>query len=345
VRPFDPLHSWFPRWWRGEAGSAAGLLHLPLLPLEFLYRSGVALRDLAYDRGLLASVAAAIPVVSVGNLSVGGTGKTPITAEIARYLGSRGRLPAIVMRGYGWDEVEVHRALNPAIPVIAAKRRAEGVARAVAGGCDCVVLDDGFQHRSLRRDLDIVLVAAEVGERSHRLLPRGPWREPPTALDRAGALVVTRKSAGLVAAERVLERYRRYAPHAVVAIACLKPTTASPLRGAAGDRTDLDQLRDLDVVALTTLADPAPFHAQLRELGARIETIMSFPDHHEFSGDDLDRIRSGARGRPIVVTRKEAVKIPEDMDVPVWVVDQRVEFEEGEANLHQAIDAAVGRGR
>ena len=156
---------------------AARALRAALMPLELLYAGAVTVRGKLYDSGVLATRAAAIPAVSVGNLTVGGTGKTPISAWLARQLVKRGATPAVVLRGYGNDETLVHRLLNPDIVVLTSTDRAAGIERAAERRCDMAVLDDAFQHRRAARVADVVLVSAERwGERRH-LLPAGPWRE------------------------------------------------------------------------------------------------------------------------------------------------------------------------
>src|SRR5690606_37512688 len=188
------LREWVPRWWRGEAGWVGRGASAALWPAEQLFRGIVAARNRAFDSGLLRSERAPIPVISVGNLGVGGAGKTPFAAWVAGRLHEYGRRPAIVLRGYGADEILVHRELNPDVPVHAARARIEGVREAAARGSDVVILDDGFQHRAIQRDLDVVLLTADGWTGEVRLLPRGPWREDLGALRRADLVVVTRKA-------------------------------------------------------------------------------------------------------------------------------------------------------
>ena len=141
------------------------------------YGAAMRARHGLYDSGALPSASPELPVLSIGNLTVGGTGKTPVAAWVAGQLRSRSR-PAILLRGYGGDEVHVHARLNPGIPVIANADRVAGVRQALAQGADVVVADDAFQHRQLRRTADVVLVSVEQMLRPRRLLPAGPWREP-----------------------------------------------------------------------------------------------------------------------------------------------------------------------
>ena len=149
----------------------ARVARLALAPVEGLYRGIVAARGALYDVGVLPSREPALPSVSVGNLSVGGTGKTPVSAYVAARLREKGGLPAIVLRGYGGDEPLVHATLNPASPVVVSADRLEGVERARVLGADVAVLDDAFQHRRARRSADIVLVSAESWSEQRRLLP------------------------------------------------------------------------------------------------------------------------------------------------------------------------------
>src|SRR5688500_17343662 len=117
------IREWVPRWWKGEGGALGHGLDVGLWPVEMLFRAAVLGRNRAYDAGLLRIESAPIPVVSVGNLGVGGAGKTPISSWVAARLSRWGHRPAIVLRGYGADEILVHREINPAVPVFAAARR------------------------------------------------------------------------------------------------------------------------------------------------------------------------------------------------------------------------------
>src|SRR6476620_10909394 len=180
---------------------------LVLAPPSWLYASIVRMRGALLDRDLLLPVhGAAVPVLSIGNLSVGGTGKTPLAAWAAERVRAAGAKPAVLLRGYGGDEPLVHATLNPDIPVIADPDRVAGARKALAAGSDCAILDDGFQHRRLARIADWVLVSAEQPPERARLLPAGPWREAPTALRRATVAIVTRKSASLEVASAVAAR-------------------------------------------------------------------------------------------------------------------------------------------
>ena len=156
-------------WWGDDALARAA--RLALAPLEGAYRGVIALRGSLYDAGLLPARQTAVPAISVGNLSVGGTGKTPVAAFVASELRARGGKPAIVLRGYGGDEPLVHATLNPGVPVVVSPDRVAGVAEARVLGADVAVLDDAFQHRRAERWADVVLISADRWTDDRRLLP------------------------------------------------------------------------------------------------------------------------------------------------------------------------------
>jgi tetraacyldisaccharide 4'-kinase len=326
------------RWWGGEAGTTGKVLDGALLPAEWLFRGVVAARNEAFERGMLAVERAEVPVISIGNIGVGGAGKTPFAAWVAARLRAWGHRPGVALRGYGQDEVLLHRELNPAVKVAAASRRVDAARELVAAGCDVVVLDDGFQHRRLARDLDLVLVAVETWDSSPRLLPRGPWREAPSALGRAHAVVLTRKSAGAARTREVAAEVARVAPKKLVALCHLAPQRLTPLHG--GSSLDLRWLRQRSVLAVAALAQPASFFETLRQLGATVEEDAS-PDHHRYTAAEAAHIQARAEGRSIVMTHKDAVKLrgllPSSTEA--LVLEQAVHVEAGA----DALDAALRR--
>jgi tetraacyldisaccharide 4'-kinase len=332
------------RMWAGEGGAAGAALRTALLPAEAGYRAAVHLRNRSFDRGWRPARDPGIPVVSIGNLTVGGTGKTPLTAWTVRTLSEVGRRPAVVLRGYGDDETRVHAELNPDAPVFPAPRRIDGANAALEAGCDVVVLDDGFQHRMLARHLDLVLIAAEQWTPRPRLLPAGGWREGLSALARADAVIVTRKTAPDARVADCLAGVQREASSLPTAVAAIRPGAVRPLAGGAP--LPLDALRGRPVLAVAGLADPRPFFAQLREAGLEVEEA-AFPDHHPYDEDDAARLMARAAGRPLAMTRKDAVKLrphlPRDADA--HIVDATVRFEQGEEAIRSLLVGLPGRGR
>lgn len=340
------LHGVERLWFSPDALARAA--RTALVPLELAYGGAVALRGKLYDSGALSIRPAPIPAISVGNLTVGGTGKTPVSAWLAHELATGGATPAVVLRGYGNDETLVHRLLNPGMAVIASTDRAAGMDRAAGLGCDVAVLDDAFQHRRAARTADVVLVSTERWSERRHLLPAGPWREPLSALERASLVVVTRKSASAEAARDVAGRVARVAagvPTATVHLAIRELRSLllgtdgaprgtmpddhsapahdeSPRRGSEAcapvrDSYPLSTIAGRCVLAISAIGDPRAFERQLAALGARVEA-RSFPDHHRFTAGEVVRLssiaaelaRAAGDGLPVVVcTLKDAVKL------------------------------------
>jgi tetraacyldisaccharide 4'-kinase len=326
--------------WAGGGGAAGAALRLILAPAEAGYAAVVAARNEAYDRGWLRSERVDVPVISIGNVSVGGAGKTPFAAWVARRLLGWGHRPAIALRGYGEDEILLHRELNPDVPVFRGKRRVEAAREAAAAGCDVVVLDDAFQHRALARDLDLVLVPVEGWEPRPRLVPRGPWREGPQALARADAIVLTRKSADAARAATVEREVARMHPGKPIIRCALLPSRLAPLHGGAA--MDVDALAGRRVLAVSALAVPEPFIQHLRQAGAEVQAA-TYPDHHPFSSADAAEIMARATGRTVVMTHKDAVKLRTLLSpsTPVYVLEQSVAMESGMDALEAALRRAV----
>jgi tetraacyldisaccharide 4'-kinase len=321
------------RIWFDESLLARGARFV-LAPPSWLYSSIVRARGALFDRDLLHAHRAALPVLSIGNLSVGGTGKTPIAAWAARRLRASGAKPAVLLRGYGGDEPLVHATLNPDVPVIADPDRVAGARKALAAGADCAILDDGFQHRRLARIADWVLVAAEQPPEPARLLPAGPWREPVSAIRRATVAIVTRKSASLEAASDVATRLT-VAYGVECAVVHLTPSDVIDAREQRA--IGLGRLRGARVLMVTAIGAPAAFATQLRELGVAECDTMTFRDHHRFTEADVARIvHAAAHGDAVVCTLKDAVKLTPlwpRAALPLWYVSQRAEVERGEQLL------------
>jgi tetraacyldisaccharide 4'-kinase len=330
-------------WWGRDA--VARLARAALTPAEALYAGVVAARGALYDAGLLEVHPLALPSVSVGNLTVGGTGKTPVAAWLARALAARGAHPAIVLRGYGADEPLVHAAINPRVPVVVSADRVAGVEHAARRGADVAVLDDAFQHRRARRLVDIVLVSADRWTERPRLLPAGPWREPLGALRRASLVLVTRKAVSLECATELLERLRREAPSIAGAVAHLAPDALGRGGSGAGESLPVAALSGARLLAVSAIGDPDAFLGQLAAAGASVVDRAIYPDHHAFtSAEARELARRGAAVDRVVCTLKDAVKLgplwPREAP-PLWYVSQRVTLERGQAGLHRVLDLVL----
>jgi tetraacyldisaccharide 4'-kinase len=251
-----------------------------------------------------------IPALSVGNLSVGGTGKTPVSAWFATRCRALGASPAVVLRGYGDDEVHVHRLLNPDVPVVVGADRVAAVQHAADAGADVAILDDAFQHRRAHRVADVVLISADRWTGHELLLPAGPYREPLRALRRATLVLVTVKAARddrVRAAEYAIKQQTG----STVVTVDLAP--ASFVAVGSQESAAVDSWRGRRVLAVSGIGDPVAFHQQLLQLGLAPVPLV-FPDHHAFDGASVERITRAALGCDAVLcTLKDAVKLG-----PIW---------------------------
>jgi tetraacyldisaccharide 4'-kinase len=295
------------RVWSGDS-AADKAIRTVLSPLELLYRAGVALRGSFYDTGLARVQASPIPTISIGNLTVGGTGKTPVAAWVASRLKSLGESPAIVLRGYGGDEPLVHSRINPGIPVIVSADRVAGIAEAKSRGATVAVLDDAFQHRRAARDVDLVLISADDWQEEQHVLPAGPYRETMSALSRASAVVITRKSADDSSVQNVERAVKLRFPRLPIVVASLHPAEIVLAR-STDERKPVGQLSGMRVCAIAAVGNPGAFFEQLERVGAQV-TRQAYPDHHPFSNVDVARLAAASRSVDYVVcTLKDAVKL------------------------------------
>lgn len=326
-------------------GLAATLSRFLFAGLSAPYGAAVAVRNLAYDRGWLQIYRAAVPVISVGNLTTGGTGKTPITAFLARELQARGLRPGLLSRGYRSldgvenDEKRVLDRLCPGVPQVQNPDRVAGAERAVREfGCNVLILDDGLQHRRLWRDVDIVLIDALRPWGFGRLLPRGLLRESASGLRRADLIVITR--ADLAPALRLADLRREIAgitPAPVVEVA-FEP---GRLIDCEGSETPVSSLGGRDCLAFCGIGNPEGFAATLRSAGISAE-LEVFPDHHHYTNAEFERLEHQAEALgavALVTTLKDLVKLPKGWPggVPVLAVDQRVRVLQGDRELQQLL--------
>jgi len=321
--------------WYGET-PAARLTRGLLSPLSGLFAAIVARRNARYDAA--AVTPSPIPAISIGNLTVGGTGKTPMSAWFASELCARGATPAIVMRGYGDDEVLVHALLNPEVRVFAGADRVAQVRVAAAAGADIAILDDAFQHRRAARVADVVLVSADRWRDDVLLLPAGPFREPLASLGRASLVLVTVKAADSARVVACLRAVRAATTVPVVTVA-LVPGALRPVHPERARSPDPSNGTGR-VLAVSSIGDPAAFLRQLSHGGLHA-TPLPFADHHAFGARDVQRIIAAAAScTAVICTLKDAVKLgpiwPGDA-VPLWYLPQSVVPRDGVA----ALDALV----
>ncbi len=332
--------------WLWGASVAARVARLPLLPLAGAYWAG---RRLRAARTHADAVRLPLPTIAVGNLSVGGTGKTPLAAWIAGYCVAQGRTPGVLLRGYGGDEPLVHRRLVPQAVVVANPDRVAGAVAARVQGAQVLVLDDAYQLLGVGRDLNIAVVSTESAAASRWPLPAGPWREGRDALDRADLIVVTRKSASADAARALADGLGRGASGGAGPPICTAQLVVSHLEGMqSGRRQELGVLGGRHVVAAAGIADPESFAQQLGMTGASVQ-LMAYQDHHAYRKGDLERlVRAATGGDYVVVTEKDAVKLrrqwPGSAPEPLVAV-LAVHWERNGRAVEQAVNAVLASAR
>jgi tetraacyldisaccharide 4'-kinase len=318
------------------------MARLMLLPLAALYKAAMLLRIRAYRSGWMTTHDLPLPAVSVGNLTVGGSGKTPIATWIAQYYARAGLVPGILLRGYGGgDEARVHQRLVPSAKVVTDPDRAAGAERALAQGAEVLVLDDAYQRIDIRRDLNLLVISAESARAVRWPLPAGPWRESMDAVDRADAIIVTRKRATADAA-RALGAELAERTGKPVAIAHLGLARYEGL--VSGRITESTALLGKRVVAASAIGDPEAFVAQTKMTGAAVQ-VATWKDHHEFRDEDVAWLAHAARKADhVVLTEKDAVKLrdrwPASVPEPLVAV-LTITWEGGAERIAAALDAVV----
>jgi len=329
------------RWLWTSRRPDARLARLALLPASGLWRLAMDTRRLAYRRGWLATRDLPLPSVAVGNLTVGGSGKTPIATWIARHYVERGLRPGILLRGYGNDETLVHRHSVPEAVVVADPDRVAGAERALANGAQVLVLDDAYQRLDVHRDLNILVMSAETTRAVRWPLPAGPWREGWDALDRADAVIVTRKRATPEAAQALLQQLEGRV-RGPVAVAHLGLRTLEGL--VSGTRRPAETLAGKRVVAASGIADPDAFVAQTKATGAAVQ-VATWKDHHDYRDEDVAWLAHAARRADhVVITQKDAVKLRDRWPAAVpepLVALLDLSWEEGGDAIAAVLDAVV----
>jgi len=294
-------------WW--STAAPARVTRGVLLPFAMAYRTVMSARARAYARGWLRQRPLPLPAIAIGNLAVGGAGKTPFAAWTAAYFARRGVKPGILLRGYRGDEQAVHQRLVPEAVVVPNPDRLKGAEQARAQGARVLVLDDAYQRLDVGRDVNIAIVSTESAPPRHVAwpLPAGPWREDWGALGRAHVIVVTRRRAAIAESRRLVARIRERWPAAVVGSVHFVLDGLVGLR--SGRRMELGALAKKRVVVAAGIADPASFAAQVRASGASVQ-LMAYQDHHDYPPGDVARLAQAAKDADyVVVTEKDAVKL------------------------------------
>jgi tetraacyldisaccharide 4'-kinase len=328
-----------------EAMWYSGARPLWLAPFSFLYGAAMGLRGFLYRVGLRHRARMPVPVVVVGNLTVGGTGKTPLVAWLSTHLAACGLRVAIVSRGYGGrargvTRVTIHSrpsevgdeplllARRAQATVFVSKDRVAAAQQAVSDGADIVLADDGLQHLRLIRDCEVVVIDGQRGFGNQCLLPRGPLREHPRRLRRVNAVVV---NGPITAPGFTLPKFVTHTAFTMH----MRPGDARPVAGGGSLRA-LSSFRNTGVHAVAAIGNPQRFFGMLREAGLTLYE-HALPDHHPFKPGDLNF----GDDLPVLMTEKDAVKCSAFADQRCWYVPVTAEFEESQARA--LVDLVIAR--
>lgn len=330
-------------------GLVATLGRTGLSAIEIPYEALVRLRNYGYDHSILTVKKASAPVISVGNLTLGGTGKTPLVAWLAHWFAQHNKKPAIISRGYKAktgqlsDEAAELKILLPTVPHYANKQRIIVAREAVAKGSDVLLLDDGFQHRQISRDLNLVTIDATDPFGCNRLFPRGLLREPLWGLKRADALVLTRTDQVSIKTRNEIQEqcFQFVGSHDKPWIET--EHRPSNLRLVDGTTQPLKTLQDKRILSLSAIGNPAAFHRTLTTLGHEPVATLTFPDHHTYTTDDIHRISEETEsvGAEIIVTTlKDLVKLPlaSVRNRPLCALEIGIQFQTGLQDLEYLLN-------
>lgn len=333
----------------GQANDvSARLMRSGLRTLEPVYRTVTGIRNRAFDRGSRVQQVG-VPVISIGNLTTGGTGKTPMVRWVVRQLSKWGQHPAIVSRGYGSrkdqpnDEFLELQLFLPETPHIQDPDRPAAARLAIQGhNASVIVLDDGFQHRRIGRELDIVLIDATCPFGYEHLLPRGLLREPVESLARCDVVVITRvDQVDDSQVQQILHRVAKYVEEDKVAQVHFR---SHGLIDTDGETVNLQP--DLPVLAFCGIGNPDGFRTTLNSITSSLTEFRAFPDHHNYSQSDLDGLRelaSNKNASALICTVKDIVKLRQlkPPGIPVFAVAIEATFDTGQTMLEDALKSTT----
>jgi len=330
-----------------QTGLSAIALRALLRLAEFPYRWAMQIRNHRYNHRNAAIHRVKVPVISVGNLTLGGTGKTPLVQWIARHQQQQGIRTAIVSRGYraspdGTNDEALE--LQLALPDVPHQQDRDRVAAAQAvikqHQAQSIVLDDGFQHRRLARDLDIVLLDATEPFGFEHVFPRGTLREPLAGLARADVVILSRADMlDPTARNEVRDRVAQLAPNALW---CEVVHGPAELTNTRGETQPLSALAGKRVAAFSGIGNPAGFRHTLFALDCEPIAWREFPDHHRYTAEDIASLTDWATDAELVLcTRKDLVKLQDATlgKVPLWAVNVELCFLCGQQQFESALDS------
>ena len=318
---------------------------------EVPYTWAVRWRNRRYDHGLASVHRVEVPVISVGNLTLGGTGKTPLVAWIAQWFRDRDVPVVVISRGYNApagvpnDEARELAAKLPGVPHVQQPDRVDAAARALREfPCRAIILDDAFQHRRIGRDLDIVLLDALEPFGFGHVFPRGTLREPLEGLRRANLIALSRADMlDPSQREEIRRRVERLAPEAAWIEVRHAPRS---LLSATGGRRPLESLQAQPVAAFCGVGNPAGFHHTLATCGYRLAGFREFPDHHAYTPQDLESLAvwaSSLQATALLCTHKDLVKLNVARlgDAELWAVCIELEILAGQEVLERQLESLI----
>ena len=330
-----------------EVGIGAQVLKPIAEGISFFYGGGVSLAHKLYQKGILPRKRLPFPVISIGNLTWGGTGKTPLVEYFARRVIEQRKTPLVLSRGYGMDEIGQLRAHLPDARIGVGKERFQ-VARGMGQKerIDVAILDDGFQHWKMMRDFEIVTINALNPFGNGKLFPRGILREPREALRRAGGVVLTHVN--LVEAEhlsKLRDQIRKLTPQSFLAESYLEPLFF--YRARKRIRVSIQQLANRRVATFSAVGSPRSFQLLLKAVGIKPIRNFEFCDHHAFSQKELEEIRQvSEKGEvdDIITTEKDFYRTPEEITkiLDPLVLAARLRISTGEEVLTDRIFKLLG---
>jgi len=307
-----------------------------LRAVSVAYGMGADLRNVAWTVGLAAPLRESVPIISIGGISIGGRGKAPVTASLARHLADSGSKVSILIADIA-DEKAVHATQNPDVPVFSGRDRGRLAGLAIHQGATVLLLDSGFQHRRLQRDLDILVISADyMGNRER--LPAGPYRERWAEIGRADRIILTRRRAPSEAMDHLTAELSNAFPGVPIAEARIAPVSIAPVSEAA-HRIDVP----LPELAVAGVMWPGAVFAAVIELGLHPEHRLTMSDHAEFDQMTVARIVDLAGSGGVVCTGKDSVKLTGSLpeSVPIWRIVEDVEWASGGSDLlHAATQVA-----
>ena len=333
-------------------GIFLNILATILYVFSLVYEQLVNLRLLGYELGIFSRRKLNCFVISLGNITVGGTGKTPTAQRLAREIHDMGYRVVILNRGYRakWhgdvgivsdgknilmdakeagDEAYMLAKHLPNVPVlIGAERYITGKYAVENFGAEVAILDDGYQHWQLERDMNILLVDAVNVFGNGYILPRGTLREAMSHIERADVCLMTKVDQAIDGSrERIRETFKKYNPKATIVESVHKPKCFIPLAdwyvNIAGEGVSVDEIRNEKIMAVSAIGNPASFERTLKDLGAEIIESLRYPDHHEYTVKEMRDVLQQAEDQDaeaIVITEKDAVKIPREVAEATWKI-------------------------